>query len=372
MTADLTISDYSFAHVQVDERTIGDAQTHIYETDELDYLYLELETEAGITGTGIDLMELRAPGKPSVTTLRRRVEDMVDRLTGEHVLGLLNRQTRHRGGVFTYESESSYGAGVQTALDLALWDAAAKAAGQPLYRYLGAERESVPVYASGLSFVNDDAETRRIYESFTELGEFSAAKVKVGHDSLDADIDRITLVDDVFGGLEHVLIDPNESWSPTETARRLRAFEDVGFDIYWVEDPVFRHDTAGMARLVSETPGTHVTVGEYVGFEAKRDLLAAGACDILNVQGISSGRRAATLAQAWATPVACSTDHATDVTGVHLGCALPDITYVECCYHRLFDRCGAPFTVEDGQAVPTDRPGHGIEVPETLIEGQNP
>ena len=35
-------------------------------------------------------------------------------------------------------------------IDVALWDICAKAAGLPLYQYLGAYREQLPVYASGL------------------------------------------------------------------------------------------------------------------------------------------------------------------------------------------------------------------------------
>jgi L-alanine-DL-glutamate epimerase-like enolase superfamily enzyme len=227
---------------------------------------------------------------------------------------------------------------------------------------------SAPAYASGLSFVNDDERTREVYRRFGELGEFDAAKVKVGHDSVDADVERLDLVDDAMGGLDRLMIDPNEAWSPSETLRRLRIFREAGFDVFWVEDPVFRHDLDGMGRVVENTPETHVTVGEYLGFEEKRSLLDAGACDVLNLQGLTAARQAATLAQSTGTPVAISTDHATDATSVHAGLSLPDVVAVECCYHRLFELAAEPpYAIEDGEVVPADRPGHGVAFDDDVL-----
>jgi L-alanine-DL-glutamate epimerase-like enolase superfamily enzyme len=193
----------------------------------LDYLHLEIETNADISGIGVDLVELRAPGRPSAETLHSRVDDILSDIIGENPITLLNRQTRHRGGVHNYYSSGSYGPGVSVLLNMALWDAAAKYFEQPLYEFMGGTDDSVPIYASGLSFGNDDEETREVYRSFAELGEFDAAKVKVGFETVAEDIDRITLVDDVFGGLETLMIDPNEAWTPKETIRKIRAIQDA-------------------------------------------------------------------------------------------------------------------------------------------------
>jgi len=367
MTADFEITGYDTRILQVLERTLGDSQTHVFETDELDYLYLELETNTDVTGVGIDLIELRSPGRPSEETLRSRVDAILTDVIGENPISLLNRETRHRGGVHNYYSSGSYGPGVGVLLDMALWDAASKFFDQPLYEFMGGTKASVPVYASGLSFVNDDEGTREVYRRFAELGEFDAAKVKVGHESVDADIDRLTLVDDVFDGLSDLMIDPNEAWTPQETIRRIRTFQDVGFDVFWVEDPVFRHNVDGIRRVVENTPDTHVTVGEYQNFEEKRTLLEEDACDILNLQGLSAARAASKLAQPTGTTVALSTDHGTDATGIHAGLSLPDVVYVECCYHRLFELSKEPYVVEDGAARPVDRPGHGVEFTSNVL-----
>lgn len=368
MTVTFEFTDYSAEILRIPERTMGDSQTHVFETDELDYLYLKLETNTDVTGVGVDLIELRSPGQPSVETLQSRVDAILSEIIGENPLTVLNRETRHRGGVYNYYSSGSYGSGVGVLLDMAVWDACSKYFGQPLYEFMGGTEDSVPVYASGLAFVHDDERTREIYQKFTESGEFDAAKVKVGHETVAEDIARITLVDDVFDGLEHLMIDPNEAWTPKETIRRIRAFQDVGFDIFWVEDPVFRHDHKGMRRVVENTPETHVTVGEYQSFEAKQTLLDMEAVDILNLQGLSSARDSSILARPTGTSVAMSTDHCTDAMGVHAGLALPDTMYVECCYHRLLELSESPYTIESGEAKPVDRPGHGVRFSEEVLD----
>lgn len=368
MTSNLTITGYETQILRIPERMIGDSQTYVFETKELDYLYLEIETNTDITGIGVDLVELRAPGRPSAETLHSRVDDVLSDIIGENPIMLLNWQTRHRGGVHNYYSSGSYGPGVSVLLNMALWDTAAKYFEQPLHEFMGGTDDSAPIYASGLSFGNDDEGTREVYRSFAELGEFDAAKVKVGFETVSEDIDRITLVDDVFDGLETLMIDPNEAWTPKETIRKIRAIQDVGFDIFWVEDPIFRHDHEGMRRVIENTPDTHLTVGEYQGFEGKYGLLDADAVDILNLQGLSAASDASTLAQPTATNVAMSTDHGTDAMSVQAGLALPDVVYVECCYHTLLELSEKPYVIEDGQVKATDKPGHGVEFSEDVLE----
>src|SRR6476646_6840417 len=44
-----------------------------------------------------------------------------------------------------------------SAIDIALWDIGARAAGMPLYRFLGAsEQRSIPCYATGFYFIEND------------------------------------------------------------------------------------------------------------------------------------------------------------------------------------------------------------------------
>src|SRR5829696_10582244 len=55
-------------------------------------------------------------------------------------------------------------------IDLALWDIKAKAAGEPLWRLLGARDRAVPGYASGLDAGLDDNQLHALYTSFAQAG----------------------------------------------------------------------------------------------------------------------------------------------------------------------------------------------------------
>jgi len=363
----MRISDYHVRKLVVPERPIGDSQTHEFGTEKLEYAYLELETDTGHTGVGIDVVSFRQPGRISEPVLWDMVDPFAEAVVGDTPIAALNRTSRHRGGELNYYAASSYGAGPGRLLDYALWDLVGKDNELPVYRLLGGRDPAVPVYASGLAFGRDEAEVRALYERFADLG-VEAAKAKVGYPTVEEDIEHIRAVRDAFDGDPTLMLDANEAWTPKETIRRVRAYRDAGLDVYWVEDPVFREDLDGIARAVEHTPSTHINMGDYCRFEEKRALLESDACDMLNLHGMTAARRGATLAQAHGVPVNLGTDHGTDVSAVHLGAALPEVNFVEFCFHRLYELAGEPFAVEGGHAVAPKTPGHGIELDESVIE----
>ena len=65
-------------------------------------------------------------------------------------------------------------------VDVALWDLKAKAAGEPLWKTLGASTNRVRAYASGLDMPLSDEELRAFYADMAEKG-VPAGKLKVGH-----------------------------------------------------------------------------------------------------------------------------------------------------------------------------------------------
>lgn len=101
------------------------------------------------------------------------------------------------------------------ALDMALWDAAAKAAGLPLHRFLARRLglaedypQRVPVYAGGgYPYPHDDLgrleeELRR----FIDLG-YTHAKIKIGVAGLDQDRRRIDRALRVLGDASRLAVD---------------------------------------------------------------------------------------------------------------------------------------------------------------------
>ena len=72
----------------------------------------------------------------------------------------------------------------------AVWDLLAKQMDLPLWRMLGAERQRLPVYASGLDFHLTDHEFEELFGSAAEQG-YRAFKIKVGHPDIGRDLHRL-------------------------------------------------------------------------------------------------------------------------------------------------------------------------------------
>lgn len=155
-------------------------------------------------------------------------------------------------------------------LDLALWDLAARRAGVPLRRLLGAPagRDTVPAYASGLNPGSAPETMERV-----RAAGFSAFKVKVGF-GLEEDLRLVTRMHAALRPGERLMVDANQAWE-TAAARRIvpRLAE---FGLGWIEEPIpadsAAQDWAELAML-SKVP---LAGGENVaGFTAFHDLIRA-------------------------------------------------------------------------------------------------
>ncbi|WP_433373846.1 mandelate racemase/muconate lactonizing enzyme family protein [Streptosporangium sp. CA-115845] len=188
-------------------------------------------------------------------------------------------------------------------VDLALWDLRCGEAG--LVDTLGRRRDSVPVYGSGVNLHYSMEELIAQAGRWRAAG-YPAVKVKVGRDSLAEDVARVAAVREVIGPDTLLMVDANQRWDLPRARRAIAALAEYG--LHWVEEPLPADDVTGQARLRScvEVP---IAVGEsaYSVYDF-RDLLLAGACDVLQpnvvrVGGITPLLRIAELARTFGVPV---------------------------------------------------------------------
>jgi L-alanine-DL-glutamate epimerase-like enolase superfamily enzyme len=268
-------------------------------------------------------------------------------------------KTGHAGAAF----------GAIGAVDMALWDLKAKAAGEPLWRTLGALDRFVPGYASGLDIALDDDALVCLYERYAEHG-FSSAKLKGGHD-VTHDLRRLVAVRDVLrrnSAHPALMLDANESWSRTQAVRFVSELERT-VDLTWIEEPVRRWDTAGLASVRQHVRAGVATGENLTGLEQYRPLFDADAVDIVqvgNVWGITHFLRVAAVAHSRDLPVSPVAYHANPVA--HAAAAVPN--------HLCFEvqHLDAPIGLEidqqvmDGGIVLGDEPGIGIRVDQERID----
>ncbi|MEU4745463.1 mandelate racemase/muconate lactonizing enzyme family protein [Actinosynnema sp. NPDC023658] len=340
-------------------RPVGDANGVF--TDGLIRVPLVLvHTDVGITGVGLG---------PHV-----EIESIFTAIEGEDpraVTALYDRMLRrtfkagHAGPVF----------GTIGALDTALWDIKAQAAGEPLWRLLGGRDRRVPGYASGLDIELGDDELVAAYEAYAERG-LRVAKIKGGLD-VDRDRDRLILVRDVLTAAGHgarpgLMLDVNEALTRKQAVRHVSELERT-LDLIWVEEPVRRWDAEGHAAVGRGIRASVATGENLTGLEQYRPLIAAGAVDVVQaaaVWGVTHFLRVAALAHAHDLPV--SPIGTTPIGLLHAATSLPNHLASE--LQDLHPPVGLSIDlhIEDGGFVLGDSPGLGIRVDEEAIAASAP
>jgi D-galactarolactone cycloisomerase len=121
---------------------------------------------------------------------------------------------------------------VLAGVDIALWDLAARRAGQPLARLLGGTNtmRRVPTYASGIN----PGDVPRILEGSRAAG-YRAFKIKVGFGH-EADLAALARARACLAPGERLMLDANQAWSGDEALRMAEALAAFGPE--WLEEPL--------------------------------------------------------------------------------------------------------------------------------------
>jgi L-alanine-DL-glutamate epimerase-like enolase superfamily enzyme len=261
-----------------------------------------------------------------------------------------------------------------SALDIAIWDRNARAAGLSLARFLGGHaRETVPAYASG-GYYLDGKTPEMLGEELAGYADqgFTAVKMKVGRLSPEEEEGRIAAAREVLDPEVLLMLDANNAWRDLPTALEfVRRYEP--YDPYWIEEPFSVDDIDNHARLAENTAVTVATGEIEAGRWRFQQLLEKDAAGILQPDaavcgGVTEFRRIAAMAAGFGVSVC---PHWFHDLHVHLAAALPNAPFVEYFpddqvlnFRRLIDR---QLEFRGGDlVVPTD-PGLGFGFDEAAI-----
>lgn len=250
------------------------------------------------------------------------------------------------------------------AVDIALWDLAARLAELPLARALGLVRARVPVYGSGGFTSYPIAHLQRQLAGFAAAG-MRMVKMKVGRDRA-ADPIRMRAAREAIGADTQLFVDANGACDVPGALALATEAHDVGAT--WLEEPVSSDDVPGLRAVRDRLPpGMALAAGEYVWepHEALR-LLQPCAVDVLQLdvtrcQGCTGFMRAAALAEAMNVPVSA---HCAPALHAAPCCAAAGVRHVEYFHDHariegmLFD--GVPRVVDGVLAPDLARAGHGM------------
>jgi D(-)-tartrate dehydratase len=166
-------------------------------------------------------------------------------------------------------------------IDMAVWDATAKIAGVPLYRYLadnhgdGTVDESVFVYAAGGYYYpgKDNTQLQDEMRRYRDMG-YEVVKMKIGGASLDEDIRRIDAVLEVVGEGRYLAVDANGRFDLPTAVDYAKALEPYG--LFWYEEAGDPLDYALQAELASVYPHSMATGENLFSHQDARNLVRYG------------------------------------------------------------------------------------------------
>lgn len=246
-------------------------------------------------------------------------------------------------------------------VDIALWDAAARRAGRPLWEVLGtgdAPRETMLVAA----YPRPGRSVADVVDEVVTQAREGWSMVKISRSPDPAFMrELLAVLNAELPASTGLVVDVGFGWRDADDAlAELRQWGEPR--LAWLEDPLLPEDVAGCARIRRES-GWPVSVGDEVTDPAVlRALVEADAVDVLRIDAVAVGGITPTLELiAWAeergTPVS---GHVYPEVTAHLGIGV-----------ETFNRAGNPYdpastfivggpSFDGGRAVPGREPGLGF------------
>lgn len=311
------------------------------------------------------------------------------------------------------------------ALINAVWDALAKRAGKPLWRYvsdmsperitsaidfrhisdflpetealerLTAQasgkagrtehllRHGYPAYTTSAGWIGytDEEIVRRLKEAYAEG--WRHFKIKVGGD-LQGDLRRCKLFRDTLGHDVRLSVDANQVWDVDEAVRAIKAM--APYDIFWVEEPTSPDDVLGHKAIADQVAPILLATGEHahnrVMFKQFLQAKAIGFCQIdsCRLAGVNEVLAVMLMADKAGIPVC---PHAGGVGLCEYVQHLSMIDYVcisgtmegrviEHAAH-LHQHFRNPIEVKDGRYIAPLAPGYSVDLwPESIADHEFP
>ena len=318
---------------------------------------LRIRTDAGITGWASSSFGMIAGGPRVVQTILE--EEVKPALIGKDPAF----PRRIRADLWKALEYQGVGGATQfaiAAVDIAVWDILGKSANLPVYKMLGAFRDRLPVYSMcGWYYDNDGdlSQFKRVISEAVEQG-YRAVKIKVGRGSLDEDVRRIRLAQDVLGKDRRVMVDANQVFNRNDALRRGRVYQEMG--CFWLEEPLPPQDMEGYAELARELD-MRIATGENLNTKyAFADLISRRGADVVQPDnrragGVTEWMEIAAIADAAGLELA---SHGGGSTNLNMLLAMPNAIYME---------SSGPQKIKDGEVAAPEEAGMSSEVPEAEI-----
>ncbi|HWY64413.1 MAG TPA: galactonate dehydratase [Rhizomicrobium sp.] len=264
------------------------------------WLFLKVETDAGITGWGEPVVEGRAE------TVAACVAELADYLVGKDPSAIEDHWTvLYRGGFYR---GGAIHMSALAGIDQALWDIKGKALNQPVHALLGGPvRQKIQVY----SWIGGDRPDALIQGAKEAAGRgFTAIKMLAteelsfldSHAKLDQVVERVGALRQAMGPDFGIAVDFHGRVHRAMAKQLAKALDP--FHLMFLEEPVLSEHMEALKEIADQT-ATPIALGErlYSRWDFKK-VLSDGLVDIIqpdpsHAGGITETRKIAAMAEAY-------------------------------------------------------------------------
>ena len=344
------------------------------------WLFLKIETDAGITGWGEPVVEGRA------LTVEAAVKELADYLIGRDPRLIEDHWTvMHRGGF--YRGGPILMSAI-AGIDQALWDIKGKALGVPVHELLGGKlRESIRVY----SWIGGDRPAEvvagardMVARGFTALKMNGTEELQIidGHDKIDAAVQRVAMVREAVGPNVGIAVDFHGRVHRPMARMLVKELEP--YRLMFIEEPVLSENREALKEIAA-LGSTPIALGErlYSRWDFK-SVFEQGAVDIIqpdlsHAGGITECRKIAAMAEAYDVAVAphcplgpIALAACLQIDAVSYNCFIQEqslgIHYNAA--NDLLDYAANKdvFRYQEGYVAIPDGPGLGVEIDEDYVK----
>lgn len=251
-------------------------------------------------------------------------------------------------------------------LDMAAWDALAKAADVPLCVLLGATVGPVKAYNSNGLWLKEPSAVAEEAVALRDEGGFAGLKLRLGRPRLEDDVATLEAVRHAVGSEIRLMVDFNQGLDLAEALSRCHAIDD--FALAWIEEPIVYDNLDGCARLAAELQ-TPLQIGEnFYGPRELHKALRHKACDLvmpdlMRIGGVTGWMRAAAIAGAAGVPIST---HLYPEVAAHVMRATETAHWLEwqTWANPILER---PYPVIAGDVHVPDVPGVGLDWNEDAV-----
>ena len=200
-------------------------------------ILIDLYTEEGVIGRSY----LEPYIARSMRYLIPALHDLGDMLKGRRLAPIEFYEAARKSLHFVgYEGMSMIAV---AGIDMAAWDALARAAGVPLCVLLGGGVGAVPAYNSNGLWLKSAEEVASEAVELREEGGVTGLKLRLGRERLADDLATIEAVREAVGSEMSLMVDFNQGLHLGEALERCHAIDELG--LAWIEEPIVYDATPG-------------------------------------------------------------------------------------------------------------------------------